>query len=108
MNFKTNVMKQITQVENISGDDFKKEMKAVSNEVKQISEVLKDFMQSIKSKQTLDYVTSKEAANILKVTLPTLYDWRKKGIITAYRIGNKIRFIRKELEQSLIKIDSAS
>ena len=107
MNLKTNIMKQITQVENISGDDFKNEMNLVSNEVKQISKVLKDFIQVIKSKQNPEYITSKEAAEILKVTLPTLYDWRKKGIITAYRIANKVRFIREELEQSLIKIDSA-
>jgi excisionase family DNA binding protein len=108
MNLKTNIMKQITQVENISGDDFKNEMNAVSNEVRHISEVLKDFMQDMKSKQNREFITSKEASGILKVTLPTLYDWRKKGIITAYRIGNKVRFIREELEHSLIKIDSAS
>jgi excisionase family DNA binding protein len=99
-------MKQLIQVQDVSPEDLKREIS--DNVTKRISEVLAEFMKDLKSKQEPEFITSKEAANILKVTLPTLYDWRKKGIISAYRIGNKIRFNRQELLDSLIKIDSAS
>jgi excisionase family DNA binding protein len=98
-------MVKLTQVHNISSEDLKKE---ISDDVaKHVSIVIQAFMKDLKSKQQPEFITSKEAASILKVTLPTLYDWRKKGIISAYRIGNKIRFNRQQLEESLIKIDSA-
>lgn len=42
-------------------------------------------------------ITRKEVANILGVTLPTVIDWEKKGIITGYRIGNRIRYKEEEI-----------
>ncbi|PQJ82793.1 helix-turn-helix domain-containing protein [Polaribacter glomeratus] len=99
-------MKQLIQVQDVSAEDFKNEIS--DNVTRHISEVLAEFMKDLKSKQEPEFITSKEAVNILKVTLPTLYDWRKKGVISAYRIGNKIRFNRQELLNSLIKINSAS
>jgi excisionase family DNA binding protein len=99
-------MSKLVQVHDISAEDLKNEIS--DNVTRHISEVLIEFMKDLKSKQEPEFITSKEAVNILKVTLPTLYDWRKKGVISAYRIGNKIRFNRQELLDSLIKIDSAS
>lgn len=55
-----------------------------------------------------DLLTRKDAAALLKVSLPTLHDWVKSGIIPAYRIGSNIRFKKSELIKSLIKIKSLS
>lgn len=96
-------MTNLLQVHNISAEDFKKEIS--EGFTKHISVVIEEIMKDLKAKQNPEFITSKEAAELLKVTLPTLYDWRKKKIISAYRIGNKVRFNRQELEKSLIKID---
>lgn len=94
----------ITQVHNISSEDFKKEI--VEDVTTHISVVLKEIMSEIQRKATTpEYLTSKEACKILKITLPTLYEWRKKGIVKAYRIANKIRYKKSEIEDSLKKID---
>jgi excisionase family DNA binding protein len=96
-------MSKVIQVHNISAEDFKKE---ISEDItKHISVVFQEIMTDLRSKQQPEFVDSKTASNFLQVTLPTLYDWRKKGIISAYRIGNKIRFNRQELIECLIKID---
>lgn len=42
-------------------------------------------------------ITRTETAQMLGVTLPTIYDWTKKGIITAYRIGNRVRYKHAEI-----------
>lgn len=42
-------------------------------------------------------ITRTEAAQMLGVTLPTIYDWTKKGIISAYRIGNRVRYKHAEI-----------
>ena len=48
-----------------------------------------------------DYLTRQEVAKILQISLPTLHDYTKRGFIPAYRIGNKVRYIRSEVDASL-------
>jgi len=46
-----------------------------------------------------DLITRKEAASYLKVTLPTINDWEKKGYLKAKRIGSRVYFKKSELSQ---------
>lgn len=48
-------------------------------------------------------LTRMETARLLGVTLPTVYDWTKKGVLTAYRIGNRIRYKHAEIMDTLEK-----
>ncbi len=48
-------------------------------------------------------LTRKEAANLLRVTLPTLHHWSKTGIIQAYYLGGRIYYKESELISSLQK-----
>lgn len=50
------------------------------------------------------FITRKEAANILKISLPTLDEWTKRGFIKAYRIGNGKRYIMEEVYKSLKEV----
>ncbi|OQX73743.1 MAG: hypothetical protein B6D64_13515 [Bacteroidetes bacterium 4484_276] len=45
------------------------------------------------------YLTRKEAAEKLRMTLVTLDKYTKEGLIPAYRIGNQIRYKSNELEE---------
>jgi len=36
-----------------------------------------------------EYLTRLETAKLLKVTLPTLHSWTKKGYLKAYRVGER-------------------
>jgi len=94
---------QITQVHNVSAEDFQKEI--VKDVTTHISVVLEEIVSKIQPNHSPEFINSKEVSKILGVTLPTLLDWRKRKIIVAYRIGNKIRFKRSEIENSLIKIN---
>jgi excisionase family DNA binding protein len=47
------------------------------------------------------YLTRKETAKLLKVSLTTLNTWSKKGIIQAYQIEGKILYKRAEIENAL-------
>lgn len=46
-----------------------------------------------------EYLTIEETAKVLKITKPTLHALRKAGKVTAYRINNRIRYNRKEIQQ---------
>lgn len=51
-----------------------------------------------------ELITRKQAADFLGVSLPTINDYTKTGKIQGYRIGNRIRYKRNEIENSLLQI----
>jgi excisionase family DNA binding protein len=52
-----------------------------------------------------EYLTRKELAKKLSISLPTLHDWVKKNILRAYRIGNRVYFKKSEIDSSLKPIN---
>lgn len=49
------------------------------------------------------YLTRKQTADFLGVSLVTLHAWTKNGLLTKYRISNRIRYSKSEVEETLIK-----
>jgi|ERR1035437_7486662 excisionase family DNA binding protein len=50
------------------------------------------------------YLTRKEAAALLKISLPTLNQYTKIGIINGFRIGTRVLYNLKDLESSMNEI----
>ena len=76
------------------------DLKELMREV--IDEKLNDFTKPVKSEDQ-EYLTRKEVAKLLKISLTTLNDWSKQGIVQAYRIGNRVLYKKKEIEDSVSK-----
>ncbi|XKX07030.1 helix-turn-helix domain-containing protein [Tenacibaculum maritimum] len=51
-------------------------------------------------------LTRKQTAELLQISLVTLWNWRKEGIIQAYRIGNKIRYKESEIIEALQTVNA--
>ena len=96
-------MNKITQVHNISSEDLKNEI--VANVVTEMKKEIQFLTDNFKPKLPPEFIDSKEACKILGITLPTLFDWRKRKIIPFFKIANKIRFKRSDIENSLTKIN---
>jgi excisionase family DNA binding protein len=45
-------------------------------------------------------LTRKEAAKFLAISLPTLNEWSKNGLVIAHKCGVKVYYKKSELEQS--------
>ena len=45
----------------------------------------------------------RETKDLLKISLPTLHQWKKTGKIPFYRISNRVYFKRSEILESLKK-----
>jgi excisionase family DNA binding protein len=58
--------------------------------------------------KTDELLTRKQAAETLGISLPTLYDWSKKGILKPYRISSRIRYKKKEVLSALKQIKPVS
>jgi hypothetical protein len=49
-------------------------------------------------------LTRKETADKLKVSLVTLNDWTKRGLIQSYIIGGRVLYKESEIEKSLFQV----
>jgi len=78
----------------------------LKNEISQ--EVLNRVIPLIESvskpQSQTEFLTRKEAAKLLGVSLVTIADWTKTGKIKGYRIASRIRYKRHELETAFSQI----
>jgi excisionase family DNA binding protein len=51
-----------------------------------------------------ELLTRKEVCELLHITLPTLHDWTKEGVITGYRINTRVRYKKSEVLATLQKV----
>ncbi len=49
----------------------------------------------------IELITRKQTAEILKVSLVTLHNWTKQGLIIAHRVGTRVRYKEAEVLSSL-------
>lgn len=92
---------KLTQVFGITPTELK------DNILNDVRAELKLISQNFQPVAPPEYLTRQEVATILKVSLVTLTDWNKKGILKPYRLGNLIRYKRKEIDQALIAINKS-
>jgi excisionase family DNA binding protein len=53
-----------------------------------------------------ELITRKETADILGVSLPTLHEWTKKGVLPAKRIGTRVRYEKRAVMDALKDIET--
>jgi excisionase family DNA binding protein len=54
-----------------------------------------------------EFLTRKEAAKLLAISLPTLLDWTNNGLIQGYRIASRVRYKTDEIVNALSKIETS-
>jgi excisionase family DNA binding protein len=89
------MVSKLIQIENITVKELKSEL------IVEFKNLFKSFLEQ--QEKVDELLTKQETANILKVSLVTLWDWTKKGVLPAYRIGYKVRYKKSEVLESLKK-----
>jgi len=93
--------KIMTEIHGISPEELKESILTdVKKELVNLVEKLNLF-----KKPQEEFLTRKEAAKMLKISLVTITDWNKKGILNPYRLGNLIRYKKSELEEAMVQIN---
>ena len=85
--------KEIIQIENISFEKLKKEL------LTELKLLIRDLQ--LEQNKEEELLSRQETAKLLKVSLVTLWDWTKKDIVPAYRIGYKVRYKKREVLSAL-------
>jgi len=68
-----------------------------------IKEAVKEIKPQDPAPTSEKLLTRKETADKLKISLVTLNDWTKRGLVQSYIIGGRILYKEKEIEESLNK-----
>ena len=75
-----------------------------------IKDLLDESLQRISQKPekpaTSGYYTRKEVAKLLRISLPTLHEYTKHGILIGYRIGRRVLYRVSEVEQAVAAINT--
>jgi excisionase family DNA binding protein len=91
--------KQILQLENTNANDFKNEI------VKDVTNALKGFAATLQNPDNDKLLSRQETADLLSVSLVTLWDWTKKDLIPGLKIGNKVRYRKSQVLDALQKMN---
>ncbi len=78
------------------------DMSTIANRLERIETTLDNLSQTPnQAPQSEKLLSHKEVAKLFNVSLVTLHDWTKKGILKAYRMGNRIRYKEAEIMETL-------
>lgn len=75
---------------------------------KVVEEVIEIKLANLKTNEekSLTLLSRKETAKLLCISLPTLHEWTKTGIVKAHRIGNRILYKLNEVSEALNEINT--
>ena len=76
-----------------------KDLKNMIREV--FDEKLNQIQEPKKTTNNTKYLNRFEVADLLRISLPTLNNWSKSGIVQSYRIGNRILYKTEEIDQAV-------
>ncbi|MHB8260795.1 MAG: helix-turn-helix domain-containing protein [Bacteroidia bacterium] len=91
-------MKNSTLIHDLTPEEFQDViLKVVKN---QFDLLKKEF----KPKEPNVYLTRNDLAEMLKIDLSTIHNWCKKGKLNPVGIGNRVYFLRAEVEAGIISL----
>mgnify|MGYP000073585487 CR=1 FL=1 len=72
---------------------------SVINDLESIKQKLVDLESNFTPKEPDDFLSRKETATLLKISLVTLHQWSNDGILRPMKMGNRTYFSRKEIDK---------
>ncbi len=88
------------QIQDLDASTLINKLDGLTNEVQRLQSQLTN------QNDPTDYITRKQIADMFGISLVSVNDWTKKGILKAYKIANRVYFKRSEVESSLTEIKS--
>ncbi|MEB8328310.1 helix-turn-helix domain-containing protein [Flavobacteriaceae bacterium KMM 6897] len=94
-------------MKNLKFEDMPKAMEQVLQKLALLEEELKNIKENFQPKEAEDLMTRQEVVDYFKISFPTLHQWTNHGILCCYRIGNRVYYKRKEIENRLVSYKSS-
>jgi hypothetical protein len=78
----------------------------ISNLFQGLQQQIQELKEKFEPKSPTEYLTRNEVAEMLKVDLSTLWNWQRKGKLIPYGIGNRVYYLRSQIEKCVIPLNS--
>ncbi|WP_425636044.1 helix-turn-helix domain-containing protein [Algoriphagus yeomjeoni] len=91
---------QTIQITQLTPEQFEEVIKKVVKS--QFESLLKEI--PLEQKKD-DYLTRKQISLLFQVPYSTIHNWCKKGKLKPYGIGNRVYFLRSDIEKALIPLN---
>ncbi|WP_299797977.1 helix-turn-helix domain-containing protein [uncultured Maribacter sp.] len=91
------MIKKILEIENTQSSDF------IPKILNGLKDILKEHKELSIDSETL--LTREETAEMLSISLVTLWKYTKDNLVPAYRIGTKVRYKKSEILLALKKMN---
>tara|TARA_R110001606_G_C15378359_1_gene650155 strand:- start:155 stop:445 length:291 start_codon:yes stop_codon:yes gene_type:complete len=88
----------VTQLHNL-------EAKQILNPLEELKNQLENLKEVFSTKTPKEFLSRKDVAVLLKTNPQTINNWTNEGKLQIYGIGGRRYYIRKEVEQALIKLN---
>jgi excisionase family DNA binding protein len=88
--------RKLIQVFELDSEEFKNEI------LIGVERLLKEFSDKFTPKPPEIWMSRKEVGGLLGISLVSIPNWIKEGILNAYKIGNRVSFRRSDIEQTLL------
>lgn len=85
----------MVQIEGVSATQIYQSFKSLENQIETLR---------TQTPPAPGYLSREATAQLLGVSLPTVADWQKRGLIQGYRLGRRVFFKPAEIELSMVAI----
>lgn len=93
--------KIILQIESIEADELISRLDRIESAVKALAGATSNPVPP--PNPLTGYITRREVAKLFKISLVTVHDWTRKGLLQAYKIANRVYYKQSEVEGALTK-----
>jgi excisionase family DNA binding protein len=66
---------------------------------------VQELSKNLQTKQPEEYLTRKDVAKLLKVSISTVSNWKNTGVISYHCMGGRVYYKRSEIDKAMIKIN---
>lgn len=94
------LIKSIVQIEGVEAAQLFGKLDGLSSEIANLKSQISG------SKKPTDYLSRQQVAEMFGVSLVTVHDWTQKGILKAYKLANRVYFVRSQVEASLTEMEA--
>lgn len=91
---------KVVQIESIEAADLLNRLDKMESAISALSN---QSQNTATNTTTSDYITRREIAKLFQISLVTVNDWTRKGILTAYKVAKRVYYKRSEVESALVQ-----
>ncbi|NER10049.1 Helix-turn-helix domain-containing protein [Muriicola jejuensis] len=85
-------------------EDLPRATEIILKKLSALEEELKKIKEHFQPKEPVELLTREETAEFLKISLTTLWQWSKKGVLPSNGIGNRVFYKRSEILNSILEL----